>query len=286
MRSVFFAICLYVVTVAITFSGSPDVVPGFVGGPGHWKVVSMERAEEAMAVEPTFTQSNHGKGRKANIEKQKEKRTALSPTAEAALSSSSSAAGGGGETISMPRNHDPQNVSSLPTAWGDSKQKVWSGRSKSTPEVEPVSLQDTGIRGTVAYAITVTKDGRYIDGAAVLGEAVGHVHKQSRWNYALVAIVHVSVSKSIPPLRALGWHIVRRDLPFSLDAIENQEYAEAVKSNGCCGHLELLKLHAWSLTRYAWVVHLDMDSFPINKPSEWAADLLCYKISNFDILIW
>jgi len=149
-----------------------------------------------------------------------------------------------------------------------------------------VSLQDTGIRGTVAYAITVTKDGRYIDGAAVLGEAVGHVHKQSRWNYALVAIVHVSVSKSIPPLRALGWHIVRRDLPFSLDAIENQEYAKAVKSNGCCGHLELLKLHAWSLTRYAWVVHLDMDSFPLNKPSEWAADLPCYKISNFDILIW
>ena len=64
--------------------------------------------------------------------------------------------------------------------------------------------------------------------------------------------VHTSVSKSIPPLKALGWRIVQRDLPFPLSAIENQEYALNVKTNGCCGHLELLKLHACSLVEYAW----------------------------------
>lgn len=43
---------------------------------------------------------------------------------------------------------------------------------------------------------------------------------------------------------------------------------QAVVTNGCCGHLELLKLHAWSLVEYDWVVHLDMDSFVINPMDE------------------
>ena len=80
--------------------------------------------------------------------------------------------------------------------------------------------------------------------------------------------MHTSVVRSLPPLRALGWRIVQRDLPFPLSDIENQAYAEAVKTNGCCGHLELLKLHAFSLTEYQWVVHLDMDSFPLNDPMD------------------
>jgi hypothetical protein len=92
------------------------------------------------------------------------------------------------------------------------------------------------------------------------------------------------VVTSRKPLEFLGWKILEKDIPFDLSEIENQNYANEValrglgtllarftaaplacgfqvKSNGCCGHLELLKLHAWAMTDYHRVVHLDMDSF-------------------------
>ena len=62
--------------------------------------------------------------------------------------------------------------------------------------------------------------------------------------------------------------MIERDLPFGLGEIANQDYARAVVTNGCCGHLELLKLFAWSLTEYEWVVHLDMDSFVLKPMDE------------------
>ena len=46
------------------------------------------------------------------------------------------------------------------------------------------------------------------------------------------------------------------DVPRSsscLCLLKKKVYAKAVVTNGCCGHLELLKLWAWSLTEYDWV---------------------------------
>lgn len=130
--------------------------------------------------------------------------------------------------------------------------------------------QETGKRGSgvVAYAVTITRDGPYVDGAAVLGQGVRLAHLASSWDFELVAIVHPTVVKARPPLQALGWKILERDLPFALSDIENQDYAKKVVTNGCCGHLELLKLWAWSLNDYDWVVHLDMDSFVIKAMDE------------------
>ena len=45
-------------------------------------------------------------------------------------------------------------------------------------------------RRTVAYAVSVSKDGNFFDGAAVLGWSIIQAHRESNYDVALVAIVH------------------------------------------------------------------------------------------------
>lgn len=120
-------------------------------------------------------------------------------------------------------------------------------------------------RKKVAYAITVTKDGPFVDGALVLGHAALKVHDasqgfQSKYDAELVAIVAPGVSTSRIILETYGWKIVERGLPVQLDEIVNRKYAENMRNSGCCGADEFLKLWAFTLTEYHRVVHLDMDS--------------------------
>lgn len=117
----------------------------------------------------------------------------------------------------------------------------------------------------IAYAITVTKDGPFVDGALVLGYAAKKVHDiskgfKSEYTADLVAFVVESVVTSRPILETYGWKILERRLPVELDEIENQDYANNMKNSGCCGADEFLKLWAYSLIEYHRVVHLDMDS--------------------------
>lgn len=51
----------------------------------------------------------------------------------------------------------------------------------------------SGEKKVVCYAITMTKDGKYMDGAAVLGHAIHLAHRSSAYEYELVAIVHPEV---------------------------------------------------------------------------------------------
>ena len=120
-------------------------------------------------------------------------------------------------------------------------------------------------RKKVAYAITVTKDGPFVDGALVLGHAALKVHDssqgfQSEYDADLIAIVAPGVSTSRTILENYGWKIVERGLPVQLDEIVNRKYAENMKNSGCCGADEFLKLWAFTLTEYHRVIHLDMDS--------------------------
>ena len=52
-------------------------------------------------------------------------------------------------------------------------------------------------RPVVAYAVTVTKDSKYVDGAAVLGHAISLAHRKSNFDFALVALVHPEVTSAI-----------------------------------------------------------------------------------------
>ena len=116
----------------------------------------------------------------------------------------------------------------------------------------------------IAYAVTVSKDGPFIDGAAVLGWSIVHAHEHSAYEPELVAIVHPGATSAPGQFawlssRGLRWRVVVRPVPINVSAIPNAVYRNRLPKSGCCGERELLKLWAWSLVEYHRVVHLDMD---------------------------
>ena len=145
-------------------------------------------------------------------------------------------------------------------------EKIQSGNSVRIVK-DTFSLRSNNIvlRKKVAYAITVTKDGPFVDGALVLGYAAKKVHDAkkgflSKYDADLVAFVAPGVVTSRPILEAYGWKVLERTLPVQVDEIINREYADNMKNSGCCGADEFLKLWAYTLTDYHRVIHLDMDS--------------------------
>mmetsp|Transcript_20290 Transcript_20290/g.33187 ORF Transcript_20290/g.33187 Transcript_20290/m.33187 type:complete len:375 (+) Transcript_20290:30-1154(+) len=110
----------------------------------------------------------------------------------------------------------------------------------------------------VAYAITITKDGNYIDGAAVLKESVSMIPTKHNVDY--VAIVHPEVQTTRPTLLKLGFKIREFQAPITSAEIEGKHLRETIDKSGCCGALELLKLQAYTLTEYDKIVLMDMDT--------------------------
>lgn len=75
------------------------------------------------------------------------------------------------------------------------------------------SIKSLPLRKRVAYAITVTKDSHFLDGALVLGYSAKKVHNRnlgylSEYDADLVAFVTVSVTQSRPILEAHGWKVL------------------------------------------------------------------------------
>ena len=62
-----------------------------------------------------------------------------------------------------------------------------------------------GERKVIAYAISVTADGPYMDGAAVLAHAIRKASANSKYGMDLVAIVFPEVKTSRVPLERAGW---------------------------------------------------------------------------------
>lgn len=146
---------------------------------------------------------------------------------------------------------------------------------KAPVEFDPISLnnklhvESVPKKKRIAYAITVTKDGPFLDGALVLGHSAKKVHDPSKGyvsNYEadLVAFVAPGVVKAKQILEANGWLVLERRVPVEIDEIVNRAYAELMRNSGCCGADEFLKLWAYTLTDYHRVVHLDMDSIIFN----------------------
>lgn len=70
----------------------------------------------------------------------------------------------------------------------------------------------------IAYAITVTKDGPFVDGALVLGHAAKKYHGPD-YDVDLVAFVAPTVHTSRPILEKFGWKILERQLPVKIEGI-------------------------------------------------------------------
>ena len=113
-------------------------------------------------------------------------------------------------------------------------------------------------RRRIAYAITITKDGFFQDGAAVLAYSIiKSSMQQSEFDISFVAFVHPSVTTSRPMLTKLGFHVIEAPKPINVTAISPAFpfLREKMDKNGCCGSLELIKLNSYRLTQYEWVTY-------------------------------
>lgn len=130
---------------------------------------------------------------------------------------------------------------------------------------EPAALSvmppppDAG-RKRYAFAITITKDGFFLDGAAVLAYSIMKATWQADYSISFVAFVHPNVTLARPGLRQLGYHVVEVPVPVNVSAIRFAFLREKINKNGCCGAAELIKLTSYRLTQYERVVHLDADA--------------------------
>ena len=131
---------------------------------------------------------------------------------------------------------------------------------------------------TVGFAITVTGCGAesLIDAAAVLKHSIHlasvHGNLGGRYDYTMYAIYHPDGEKCALPLQDLGYVLVRRETPVKVEDIEGEFLRTRIRSNGCCGEKELVKLEAYTFVQHPIVVHLDLDVLvlkPLDPLFDW-----------------
>jgi hypothetical protein len=125
------------------------------------------------------------------------------------------------------------------------------------------SIQRKSSKERVAYAITITKDGMFQDGAAVLAYSIAK-YSTDQYDISLIAFVHPQVTYARPILSRLGYHVIEAAIPINSTAIPFKWFRNHIDRNGCCGSSELIKLHSYRLEQYHRVVHLDADVLLLN----------------------
>ena len=71
-----------------------------------------------------------------------------------------------------------------------------------------LAIKEVVRRRKIAYAITITKDGDFQDGAAVLAYSIYLASKNGNEDISLISFVHPNVTTSRPVLKQLGFHII------------------------------------------------------------------------------
>ena len=74
----------------------------------------------------------------------------------------------------------------------------------------------------IAFAITVTKDGPYLDGAAVLVQSI--IATNSRYQADIVAIVHPGVQTTRQALKDIGFRVIEFEPPVYANQIEGIQF--------------------------------------------------------------
>jgi hypothetical protein len=145
-------------------------------------------------------------------------------------------------------------------------------------------------KATIGYAVTVSGCPKgdatrgdfgagITDGAAVLlhsihRNSIRNPDSGSKYDYKMYALVHPEAEHCArPTLEPLGYHILIRNVPVSLNKIEGAYLREKVPDNGCCGEKEFVKLHAYTLVNHPAVVHLDLDTLVL-KPMDALFDVI------------
>ena len=103
-----------------------------------------------------------------------------------------------------------------------SKTSVITSVSISSPSIKMgthVTPRTKSKRRRIAYAITITKDGFFQDGAAILAYSILNVSRNSPFDISLIAFVHPNVTTSRPSLQRLGYHVIEAPKPINVSAI-------------------------------------------------------------------
>lgn len=96
---------------------------------------------------------------------------------------------------------------------------------------------------TIAWAVTISKDGPIADGALVLMESIlQSMNGHSKFKHAFVAFVVPEAPRAAKLLANLGWRVLIRSMPLTVESIRGQNLRERILKSGCCGGNELLKL--------------------------------------------
>lgn len=104
-------------------------------------------------------------------------------------------------------------------------------------------------RKRIAYAITITKDGFFQDGAAVLVYSILKSSVNSPYDVSFVAFVHPNVTLARDGLTKIGFHVIEVPIPINTTAIKFDFLREKINKNGCCGSSEMIKLSSYRYVR-------------------------------------
>lgn len=169
--------------------------------------------------------------------------------------------------------HIPETVKSLENRVYELEASMIQGNSHAPASTDSLHEADqtpkadkpqTKPRKKFAYAITITKDGSFQDGAAVLAYSIMKHSHQAEYDISFIAFVHPNVTTSREPLRRLGYHVIEVPVPINASAIKFDFLREKINKNGCCGAAELIKLTSYRLLQYDRVIHLDADVVLLN----------------------
>ena len=143
---------------------------------------------------------------------------------------------------------------------------------------------------SIAYITTIAfcADGRaiperkysYRDAPAVLAHSIRKANLNSNYtHYALYAIVHPQAydcSKGY----LNDYRIIIQESPVLPNDIATVHYRKLIKTGGCCGAREFLKLYAYNMTNHDAVVHFDSDTIML-QPMDDLLNALFYA-KEFD----
>jgi hypothetical protein len=125
-------------------------------------------------------------------------------------------------------------------------------QSQSQSQSQPQPLPSSSLRSPlslarkrIAYAITITKDGFFQDGAAVLVYSILKYSVHSAYDISFIAFVHPNVTKARDGLSRIGFHVIEVPIPINVSAIQFDFLREKINKNGCCGAAEMIKLSSY-----------------------------------------
>ena len=116
-----------------------------------------------------------------------------------------------------------------------------------------------------------------VEAAIVLRHSIHQLSSRvgkSNYDYHMYAIVETGAKDCSAVLEQIGFTILHRDAPVSIQDIQDPFLRNNIRREWCCGEKEFVKLYAYTLNEPV-VVHVDID-FVMHKPLDNLIDVLLY----------